>query len=174
MVRDGKVGQKLVDMQNTSFGLFARLFNTRPCPEGIFAQLITGLAKHLPTTQDHLELTDRSTADWVKLPDVLEDQTENVACLGFLLDGALAFAPLTFSHMFLDDSSATSSLDFALRVFSNKVEMGEWHLREMVTHVGAEGRTYSEARMWDEGGRCVASMTQQSIMRPRKKKGGKL
>jgi acyl-CoA thioesterase len=37
---------------------------------------------------------------------------------------------------------------------------------------GGEGRTYSEARIWDQTGRMVANLTQQSILRP--KKEGKL
>jgi acyl-CoA thioesterase II len=170
---EGKVSQKLVDIQSASFGLLKKLFEMRPCPEGIFSQVLTGVAKHLPTTQDHLPLTQRSTADWNRGREKLASQTENVALLAFLMDGAVAFAPLTFSHLFLDDSGATSSLDFALRVFSNEVKMEEWHLREITTSVGSAGRTYSEARMWDAEGRCVASMTQQSICRPKVKKDGK-
>jgi len=64
-------------------------------------------------------------------------------------------------------------LDFALRVFSNDVDFSAWHFKEMKTSVGAEGRTYSEARMWDENGSMVASMTQQSILRPRPAKAVK-
>jgi acyl-CoA thioesterase len=107
----------------------------------------------------------------------LPNEMENVACLAFLMDGAIAFAPLSFSGMFLDDSAATSSLEFSLRLFRRGSELdlgGKWWLREIGTVVGAEGRTYSEGRLFDEGGVCVASMTQQSICRPKGKKGEKL
>lgn len=174
LVTSGKVGQKLVDAQNASFGLSKALFQSKPCPEGIFAQNLMGVAKHLATTQDELPLTERSTADWVRSREKLPNATENVANLAFLMDGALAFAPLSFSHMFLDDSSATSSLEFALRLFSNEIDMAKWHSREIQTHVGAAGKMYTEGRLFDEEGRCVASMTQQSICRPKKSKTGKL
>ncbi|KAF2749795.1 acyl-CoA thioesterase II [Sporormia fimetaria CBS 119925] len=168
LVSQGKVPEQVVSAYSHAFGLMQSLFTTKQAPEGIFAQNLTGIAKHLPTTQDSLPLTQRSTADWLRSKHELPNQEEQVALLAFVLDGAIAFAPLAFSHMFLDDSGATSSLDFALRVFSTEVDLTQWCLREMTTHVGNEGRTYSESRLWDEGGRCVACMTQQSVMRPKK------
>lgn len=76
--------------------------------------------------------------------------------------------PLSHNHQFLDDSGACSSLDFALRVFTNDLDMSKWHYREMNTITGGIGRTFSEARLWDNGGerRMVALMTQQAILRP--------
>lgn len=174
LVEAGKVSQELVDVQNTTFGVMGRFFETRPCPEGIFAQRVGGLAKSLPTTQDHLPLVEKSTADWMRSTETFPDQMDNMAALAFYMDGALSFAPLVYSGLFLDDSAACSSLDFALRVFSNDVDMRRWHLREIQTRVGAEGRTYNEARIWDESGHCVASMTQANILRPLKKENGKL
>jgi acyl-CoA thioesterase len=172
MVQEGKVSQELVDEHNTAFGLAKSLFQARQCPEGFFGQTLMGMVKELPTTQDSLPLTERSTADWVRSREMVpsEDQTEQVTMMAFFMDGAIAFCPLTFSHMFLDDSAATSSLEFALRVFSNDIDMNKWQLREIKTVVGAEGRTYSEGKLWEDGGRCVASMTQQSIMRPKREK----
>ena len=77
--------------------------------------------------------------------------------------------------MYLDDSAACSSLDFALRFFRD-VDVNCWHLKEISTSAGAGGRTFSECWIWDEEGRAVASMSQQSIMRvlPEKKEKGKL
>jgi len=77
--------------------------------------------------------------------------------------------PLSHNHQFLDDSGACSSLDFALRVFTNDLDMSKWHYREMNTITGGNGRTFSEARLWDNKGserRMVALMTQQAILRP--------
>lgn len=81
------------------------------------------------------------------------------------MDGGLSTLPLTFDHMFLEDAGACSTLDFALRIFSNDVRFDQWHLREMRTHTGGNGRTYSEGTLWDEKGNMVCSMTQQNILR---------
>ncbi|KAF2247880.1 acyl-CoA thioesterase II [Trematosphaeria pertusa] len=166
MLREGKISPEMAARFKPSFGMADTLFESRHCPEGIAAQNLMGLAKSLPTTQDALPLTQKSTADWSRCRSGLPSATDNIAAVAFLMDGAISFAPLMFSRMFLGDSKACSSLDFALRVFRNEVQFEEWHLREIVTHVGAEGRTYSESRLWDEGGACVACMTQQSILRP--------
>jgi acyl-CoA thioesterase len=93
---------------------------------------------------------------------------EQMSTMGFLMDSFLAFCPLVFTHRGFFDAGASGSLDFALRFFerSDKVDFNKWHLREVVTVAGAEGRTYSEARMWDESGKMIASMTQQCILRP--------
>jgi acyl-CoA thioesterase len=47
------------------------------------------------------------------------------------------------------------------------VDLDKWHLRELKTNVGGGGRTYGESWVWDESGRAVACMTQQSILRPK-------
>ena len=83
------------------------------------------------------------------------------------MDAAISSVPLIHSHKFLDDAAACSSLDFALRIFSNDINLNDWHLREEATVTGAEGRTYTEARLWDRDGNMIASMTQQCIMRPK-------
>ncbi|KAF2468524.1 uncharacterized protein BDR25DRAFT_231059 [Lindgomyces ingoldianus] len=173
MVSSGKIPQSLATSFEKSFSVMNRLYETRPCPEGVFAQTLSGMAKSLPTTQDGLPLTSKSTADWVRSRHALTSPEDQLANLAFIMDGALSFVPLSFAGMWLDDSSACSSLDFALRVFGNSMEidMREWWLRELKSYVGAEGRTYSEGRLFDEGGRCVASMTQQSILRPLSGKG---
>ncbi|KAF2874452.1 thioesterase-like superfamily-domain-containing protein [Massariosphaeria phaeospora] len=176
LVKAGTINQKFVDGYAKSFGMMSTIHETRACPEGIFAQNLNGIAKHLPTTQDTLPLTSRSTADWFRAIDPLpsDSQAEHVANLAFFADAAIAFAPLSFNHMFLDEAAACSSLDFALRLFTNDLDMNQWHLREITTSVGNAGRTYSEGRVWDEEGRCVASMTQQGIMRAANEKKGKL
>jgi acyl-CoA thioesterase len=81
------------------------------------------------------------------------------------MDSAVSFTPLALSGMYLDDAAACSSLDFSLRIFSNRIAMEDWHLREWRTHASGEGRTFSESRVWDERGGLVASMSQQSILR---------
>lgn len=164
LVEEGKIAQKTVDAFATSFAVMSQLFETRPCPEGIFGQNMNGVAKGVPTTQDGLHVTKKSTAEWARCCSALPPALQMTA-LAFYMDGALSFAPLSFSHMYLEDSAACSSLDFALRVFTKDVDISQWCLKEIITHAGAEGRTYSEGRLWDQEGRMVACMTQQSILR---------
>ncbi|KAJ4371459.1 hypothetical protein N0V83_004676 [Neocucurbitaria cava] len=171
LLDEGKISKELLDAQAKSFSLLKNIFDQRAIPSGIFAQNLMGMAKHLPHTQDALPLPRRTTADWIRCKQSLASPTDHVANLAFLIDAAIAFTPLSFSHMFFDDVSAVSSLDFALRVFRNEVDMGRWHLREISTGVGAEGRTYGENWVFDEQGRAVACMSQQSILRPKKEMG---
>jgi len=173
LVDAGKVDEGLAEIHARSFGLMSKFFDHRPCPEGVATQVLAGLAKTLETTQDDLPLTSKTSADWFRVREMLSGNPQQMAALGFNMDAALSFLPLMHSHMFFDDSGSCSSLDFGLRVFSNNVDFSAWHFKEMKTSVGAEGRTYSEARMWDENGVMVASMTQQSILRPKIEKAEK-
>ena len=147
------------------FGLAERLYELRPCPEGISSQNMMGYLKTFKTTQDHLSPESKSSADWFRVHGPLSTAGEQMGSLGFILDGHLSFLPLTQNHLFLDDAGACSSLDFALRIFTPNVKLSEWHLRELLSHSSANGRTYSESRVWAEDGTMVASMSQQSILR---------
>jgi len=167
MVSEGKISPALAKTHASMFGLTASLFETRSAPEGVFAQNLYGLAKSLPTSQDGLPLTQRTSGDWIRArPDQgVESEGERMAVMAFLMDGAISFAPLSHDRKFFDDAGACSSLDFALRFFRPDVELEGWHLRELRTVAGDAGRTYSESRLWDEEGRMVCSMTQQCILR---------
>ncbi|KAK3180679.1 hypothetical protein K4F52_008029 [Lecanicillium sp. MT-2017a] len=154
---------------NKMFGLAERLYELRPCPEGISSQNMMGYMKTFKTTQDHLSPEAKTSADWVRIHGPLSTRGEHLASLGFFMDGALSFLPLTQNHMFLDDAAACSSLDFALRIFTPDVSMTDWNLREFTSHSSAHGRTYSESRLWGEDGTIIASMSQQSILRVPKK-----
>lgn len=151
-----------------SWKLGETFFDTRFCPEGVSGQNLIGGLKNEKTTQDHLPITEKTTGDWIRTRAPLETQGEKVAAVSFLLDQALSFMPLTHSHRWLSDSSACSTLDFALRLFVPSIDLNSWHLRERKTTAAGYSRTYTEARLWDEKGTLVASMTQQSIMRPLK------
>ncbi|KAH7135512.1 thioesterase-like superfamily-domain-containing protein [Dendryphion nanum] len=170
-VDEGKIQPAVYEAWLESFSVMRRLYEVRPTPEGIFSQNLMGAAKHLPTSQSHLPITERTTSEWLHSRSVLESPHDQLASLAFTMDGSISFAPLAFNGMFLDDAGACSSLDFAMRVFVTEVKLEEWLLKEIRTHVGGEGRTFSEGRLWDEEGRCVASMTQQSILRPGKGRG---
>lgn len=174
LVSEGKVSQGLVDAHAGLFGVTRSLFEKRVCAEGIFAQNLYGMAKTLPHSQDALTVPERSTADWFRSTEVLASYADNVANLAFWIDGAIAFLPLSFSNRWFEDVAAVSSLDFSLRFFRNEVDTRQWHLREMGTRVGGEGRSWGESWVWDEQGRAVACMTQQSILRPKGKGSGKL
>jgi len=169
LVDQGKIPQKLADLHANMFGLTAALFESRPAPEGIFAQNLYGMAKSLPTSQDGLPLTQRTSGDWMRARprQGLDCEATTMAALAFLMDGAISFVPLSHDHKFFDDVGACSSLDFALRFFVGGAELDleRWHLRELGTVAGAAGRTFSESRLWDEEGRLVCGMSQQCAMR---------
>lgn len=166
LIKSGKVPKKMVEVFRSVFGLMARFYEGCVIPGTAMAENLYGLAKHIPTSQDSLPLTQKYTAEWVRSRSELKTEAENVSSLSFYMDGALSFIPLSFNHLFLQDAAACSSLDFALRIFSNRVDFNQWHVKEMKTITGAEGRTYSEGQLWDRGGNMVASMTQQSVLRP--------
>ncbi|KAL3428512.1 acylthioesterase ii [Phlyctema vagabunda] len=166
MLKEGKISQQLVQQSKIAFGLNARYLDTAIVPESTMGQNVTGIAKETITTQDHLPLVEKTSADWSRCKSVLESEYEHVAGVAFVMDGGLAFMPLAHSHLFFEDAGACSTLDFSLRFFSNRIDYNVWHLREMKTIRGGEGRTYSEARLWNEAGELVASMTQQNILRP--------
>jgi len=95
--------------------------------------------------------TAKSSADWIRVKHPLQSDGEQVASLAFLMDRALSFLLLAHNHIFFDEVSARSSLDFALRIFSPQPKMDEWHLREAVSHRAGHERTYSESRPWVNG-----------------------
>lgn len=165
LLKAEKITEPYFKAFNTLFGLSRGLYEGRPCPEGVTAQNLMGMAKTIKTSQEELSPTEKSSADWFRVKHPLQTEGEQIASLGFIMDGILSFLPLAHNHMFFDDVGACSSLDFALRVFTPRPKMDEWHLREVINHHAGNGRTYSESKLWDEGGNLVASMTQKSILR---------
>jgi acyl-CoA thioesterase II len=161
----GKIDAKMAKIHEVSMKVHEALFEQRNCASGFSAQTLNGIGKHLPTDQDQLSLTERSSQQWVKAGTKISEE-EQLGALILFMDGALSFVPLMHNHQYLDDAGACSSLDFAMRLFDNEVDFNQWHLHEMKTVAGAEGRTFSEARLYNEQGKLVANMTQQSIMRP--------
>jgi acyl-CoA thioesterase II len=145
LVNEGKASQQEADAFIRMFELMYRFWEGRSAPESLLSHNLYGMAKHLPTPDDKLPLTSRKSAEYFRSRHPLKT----------------------------DDVAACSTLDFALRIFTNKVNLNEWHLKEMKTINGAEGRTFGEAHLWDLKGNLVASMTQQSIMRPHKPKPAK-
>lgn len=165
-VASGKLSKQSGGLLDDMFALMAKFFEQRPCEEGVTGQNMMGFNKKLSTNQDHLALTDKYSAEWFRARDDLSTKGEQLAALAFNMDGGLSFLPLIHDHQFLEDVGACSSLDFALRIFAPDVDMTKWHLKERKAIAGEGGRTYSEARLFDEAGRLVAIESQQSIMRP--------
>lgn len=166
MHQTGRVQTRDLEISNALFEPLGRYMDIRPCLEGVQAQNLGSIAKNLDTTQDHLEIHQKTSADWMRHRQPLKTQADNLCAISWVMDGAISFIPLSHNHMSLEDAGACSSLDFALRIFENDLAFDEWHIREMRTVTGGNGRTYSEARLWDQKGKMVGSMTQQCILRP--------
>lgn len=164
-IKSGNLTEQQAKTFTTLFGLSESLYEKRPCPEGIAFQNLSGLAKTIRTDQDELSPTTKSSAEWIRVKHPFQTEGEQMAGLGFIMDEFLSFLPLVHNHLFLDDVSVCSSLDFALRIFVPSIQMNNWHLRESCGHSSAHGRTYSESRVWDEQGNLVACMTENSVLR---------
>ena len=161
-----------VQLHKKVFGLGERFFDRRLCPEAIATQNLTAMArKGIDTTQDHLPLPSKTSADYFRSKHLLKTPAEHVLALAFVMDMGTSFIPLTHSGQSLDQVSAQSSLEFAFRIFANDIDLNEWNLREISTVTGGNGRTYSEAQVWDSHGKMLCNMTQQCILRPALSRG---
>ena len=76
--------------------------------------------------------------------------------------------PVAFAGIGYGNIASATSLEFALRIFSNSIDVSQWVMREEKTVVGREGRTYTEARVWNAEGNMIASMSEQCLLRPKK------
>ncbi|SPO05146.1 uncharacterized protein DNG_07832 [Cephalotrichum gorgonifer] len=148
------------------YGMKDAFMETRVCTEGVAGQNLSGLV-NVKTDQDHLPITSKTSASWTRIRHPISQTADKFAALGFVMDEALSFLPLTHTGKALYDVAACSSLDFALRFFTAEIDLSRWLFREWNTIAGGDGRTYTEARLWDREGKMVATMTQQSILRPK-------
>jgi len=166
MVDNGEIPQSLADAHTRTFGLMSRFFETRYGPDGVMSQNLKGMIRGKKTTQDHLPVTSKISSDWFRNRHRIDDVVHQVSSLAFIMDAALSFLPLAHSGLTFADAGACSSLDFALRIFMNDLNLDDFHLREFNTVTGGAGRTFSESYLWNRDGSMVASMTQTSILRP--------
>ncbi|KAJ4364801.1 hypothetical protein N0V95_000645 [Ascochyta clinopodiicola] len=74
----GEITQETYSRFESAFRVNAGLFEARMCPEGVFAQNLSGVAKTVPHSQDHLPLVERSTADWFRCASALPSRTEQL------------------------------------------------------------------------------------------------
>ncbi|KAI5196932.1 acyl-CoA thioesterase II [Aureobasidium subglaciale] len=169
MVDEKILTQAEVDRHDKLFQLMGTLIDMRFTKQSIHGQTLQGFAKGLKTTQEHLPLTERSSADWLKVREKVETHAENVTSLAFLLDASISFQPLVLQSMPLTESGACSTLEFSLRFLTPDININDFHMREWKTYAGDAARTFSEARLWDGKGKMVASMSQTCILRPPKK-----
>lgn len=168
LLERGIATKEAVQMHKVLFGLGDRFLDRRPCPEGIITQTLTGFAKKgSSTTQDHLSLPSKTSSDYFRSKHSLRVPAEHVSALAFIMDMGTSLLAVVHNGQSLDEVAAQSSLDFALRIFKNDVDLNAWNLREMSTITGGNGRTYTEVQVWDSKGTMVCNMTQQSILRPR-------
>lgn len=176
-VRDkGQATEEEFQSYQSAFALGIKLFENRICRDGVSGQNLNGAAKSVRSSQHQagLSITDKTSSQWIRTHQPLETEAEDMAALAFNMDGSISFLPLVHAEQgkFLDDVGPCSTLDFALRVFQTgqeRMDMRQWKLKEWRTICAAGGRTYGEARLWDEKGNLTASMTQACIMRPKPK-----
>lgn len=146
-----------------------RICETRLCRNGLPGNPLTS-----GTSQDHLSITEKASAEWIRSHHPLEGEAENTAALVSIMDSGLTPLPLILESKNLFEPSACSTLDFALRIMLPGIQINNWHLRERKTVAAAVGRTYSESRVWDGGGNLVVTASQSNILRPRKEKKAKI
>lgn len=94
--------EKTVQAYEKMFPLFARFFSSRPVERTVATQTMMGLEAHRDTSQDAEPIQRRTNSLWWKGRDDMDFSKRGVneASLAFLMDGALAFLPLTFSTCF--------------------------------------------------------------------------
>lgn len=162
------------------FEMGARFFDTRLIRNTVGGQNLGGMAKGVRTTQDRagLHVTDKLTSEWIRAQQRLASEAENLAALGFTMDGGLSFLPLVHGGegKFVDDVGPCSSLDFAMRIFfpgNQSLKMGDWHIKERKAIEASGARSYAESRLWDASGHLTAIMTQSCILRPKPGQGRK-
>jgi acyl-CoA thioesterase len=153
---------------------------SRSPPQSLWVQNAWGILKHAKTTQDDLPLVEKRGYDWMRARETYEGYAKQAGALAWLMDAAISFAPLSYSHRFLQDAAAASTLSFNLAYHDEEIALDEkWHLREIRTTDGRWERTTGEAKLWVEdqevqggeveagrsGMRCVATMTQSCVLK---------
>ncbi|MCO5585503.1 hypothetical protein L7F22_039436 [Adiantum nelumboides] len=190
-VKAGRLDKGVMDAVNEMTEVVRDLYQQKMTPEGLLWDNLGGVLTENTTKQDERKTTEKVSYDWFKYlqensssnqssPDILYPPSEraSAACFyGLVLDGYLSFLPLVFSHRYLFDADACSSLDLSLRFHVDDLRPGLWNLREMRTIAGQDERTYSQSRLWqktsdrsntkdgEEEFKLIATMTQSSVMR---------
>lgn len=100
LLKDGKMTEAEVKFSEKMFSLAATFFDCRHAPNSFMGESMLGFVKDVKTDQDSLSLTERVSADWVRIPHKLGPESEHVAGLVAMMDMAMSFLPLvsSFSH----------------------------------------------------------------------------
>ena len=172
------------------FSPMQRYIDIRHIPDSMAVQKLWGIARDAKSSQDdRAKISERYSAEWArsaldlnelisraKPEDNLSLRALHAALTVFWSDGMLSFLPLTHSGgvasqpYWFQDTSACSSLEFAFRWHTDSLNLDKkWHLREIQCLQGGHGRTYTEARAFDEAGTLVFTSSQQSVLRAAKK-----
>ncbi|KAK6832081.1 hypothetical protein RU639_002571 [Aspergillus parasiticus] len=114
------------------------------------------------------------TKEMFRVPEPLDNEAQQLSALAFYADKGLAYIPAIHNGYDLWQASACATLEFSLRIFVRDLNLGNWHLAEQKTFAAGNARAFSEGRIWNEGGHLVASMSQQTILRPNADLGPRL
>lgn len=92
---------EVAEAYESMFPLFGRFFDSRCVVNSMAVQLALGMDAKRESTQDHEPIQRRCNSLWWKgIADMdFSEKGVNEAALAFLMDGALAFLPLTFSKL---------------------------------------------------------------------------
>lgn len=147
--------------------------HANPTPSSNINQFIKTVYKSTKSTTSGCKSNKPTTlfpqaihAERFRTRDPLHGEAEQISALAFYMDKDLAYIPALHYGYHPSQAKACASLDFSLRFFEHEVKLEDWHYTEQKTLVANHAMAYSEGRVWDSRGRLLASMTQQTILRP--------
>ncbi|KAL4764220.1 uncharacterized protein BDW70DRAFT_148175 [Aspergillus foveolatus] len=143
---------------------------TENTPEPGLYRIINMLMEVRPHQGDRngKDVSDIVSAERFRVYDALHTEADRIAALAFYMDRGLAYIPATHSGYSLSQASACATLDFALRMLTHHIYLQDWHVSERQTCGAENARALGEGRVFNRDGRLLASMTQTTILRPKK------
>ncbi|KAJ5568980.1 Thioesterase/thiol ester dehydrase-isomerase [Penicillium hetheringtonii] len=114
------------------------------------------------------QVPDLVSADRFRIDEPLYTEADRITALAFYMNRGLAYIPANHSGFSLFQASACATLDFALRIITHDVDLRDWHVSERQIYGAGNARALSEGRVFDTKGHLLASMTQTTILRPKK------
>ncbi|KAK1148905.1 hypothetical protein N8T08_007577 [Aspergillus melleus] len=137
---------------------------------GLYRILDTMMELHPHSTKQHeiRDVADIVSAERFRIHEALHTEADRIAALAFCMDRGLAYIPANHSGYSLLQASVCATLDFALRMLTHDVDLRDWHVSERQTCGAGNARALNEGRVFNEDGRLLASMTQKTILRPKK------
>lgn len=143
---------------------------TTPTPEtGLYRNIDPFMqVQPLPADLNKKEdsIPDIISTERFRINGPLPTEADQIAALAFYMDRGLAYIPANHAGRSLLQASACATLDFALRLATHRFDLSDWHVSEKRTCRAGGARALSEGRVFG-GGRLLASMTQETILRPK-------